>query len=51
MIEALALTVVASLAEWPSYTDTQWIHTDETFKYDMRVYKGFISKIRKALKK
>ena len=29
----------------------QWIHTDATFKYDMRVYKGFINKIRKALKK
>ena len=29
----------------------QWIHTDETFKYDMKIYKGFINKIRKALKK
>ena len=29
MIEALTLTVVASLTEWPSYTDTQWIHTDD----------------------
>jgi hypothetical protein len=29
MIEALALTVVASLADFPTYTDTQWIHTDD----------------------
>ena len=29
----------------------QWIHTDETFKYDKRIYNGFIKKIRKALKK
>ena len=29
MIEALALTVVASLTDFPTYTDTQWIHTDD----------------------
>jgi len=29
----------------------RWIHTDETFKYDKRVYDGFIRKFRKALKK
>ena len=29
MIEALALTVVASLTDWPTYTDTQWIHTED----------------------
>ena len=29
MIEALALTVVTSLADFPTYTDTQWIHTDD----------------------
>ena len=29
----------------------QWLHTDETFKYDMKIYNGFIRKIRKALKK
>ena len=29
MIETLALTVVASLADWPTYTDTQWIHTED----------------------
>jgi hypothetical protein len=29
MIETLALTVVASLTDWPTYTDTQWIHTDD----------------------
>ena len=29
MIEALALTVVASLTDFPTYTDTQWIHTED----------------------
>ena len=29
MIETLALTVVASLTDFPTYTDTQWIHTDD----------------------
>ena len=29
----------------------QWIHTDETFKYDERILKGFIRNFRKALKK
>ena len=29
MIETLALTVVASLVDFPTYTDTQWIHTDD----------------------
>ena len=29
----------------------QWIHTDETFKYDKEVYNTFMGKIEKALKK
>ena len=29
MIETLVLTAVASIATWPTYTDTQWIHTDD----------------------
>ena len=29
----------------------QWVHTDETFKYNTKVYKAFITKIAKALKK
>jgi hypothetical protein len=29
MIEALILTAVASIIDWPTYTDTQWIHTDD----------------------
>ena len=29
----------------------QWIHTDETFKYDKKIYNSFIKKIHKALKK
>jgi hypothetical protein len=29
MIEALLLTTVASITDWPTYTDTQWIHTDD----------------------
>ena len=29
MIEALILTAVASIIDFPTYTDTQWIHTDD----------------------
>ena len=29
----------------------QWVHTDETFKYDMEIYNAFIRNFRKALKK
>tara|TARA_R110002074_G_scaffold232494_1_gene403905 strand:- start:64 stop:492 length:429 start_codon:yes stop_codon:yes gene_type:complete len=29
MIEILTLTTLASIIDYPTYTDTQWVHTDD----------------------